>query len=439
MTPGSGPQMPSASSQGVWSAVSRRAAIPDRSALHWGWLIRLRWAQLAGQAATIAGSAWIGVTVPWVPLLALVGVGVSANVVLLTLRAPSDGHLAAVMALDVALLTAMLYLTGGPLNPFGSLYLVQIALATVILPPAWAWALGLLSFGGFGALLIKHRDLVVPDTTRMIGGWVGLGVAAAFIVYFLWRITAALSQRDRELAESRHLTARQERLASLATMAAGAAHELSTPLSTVALVAKELERNLTMKQPELAEDARLIRAEVGRCRVILDQMAIGTSTVGESVQELTVAKVLQEAVDGTRAKPAVVQHIAAEVAAVKVRVPPRAIGQALRSIVTNAQDASAETPVELAATVSGSSLRLEVRDRGVGIAAEVLARLGEPFFTTKPPGQGMGLGLFLARAVIEGVGGNLEIRSRLGQGTTVAVTLPLDVAQGGAKTAEAVL
>jgi two-component system sensor histidine kinase RegB len=243
----------SARMSGSWLVPTRRPAIPARAAVNLDWLIRLRWAQIVGQAVTIVATHVVAVPVPLAPLAALVAVGLLANVVLGLVVAPRaasgallvrDVHLAGVMALDIGLLTGMLYLTGGPLNPFGSLYLVQIALATVVLPAAWAWALVALSFAGFGALLVEHRPLLMPDATRMIGMWVALGVAAAFIVYFLWRITTALAEREAELTLARNLTARQEKLASLATMAAGAAHELSTPLSTVALVAKELERHL---------------------------------------------------------------------------------------------------------------------------------------------------------------------------------------------------
>src|ERR1043165_5800085 len=106
-----------------------------------------------------------------------------------------------------------------------------------------------LSFVGFGILLDAHRPLEIPDDRRMIGAWLALGVASAFVVHFLRRILGALAERDAELTEARGLAARQERLASLATMAAGAAHELSTPLGTVALAAKELERALTTKHP----------------------------------------------------------------------------------------------------------------------------------------------------------------------------------------------
>ncbi len=223
--------------------------------------------------------------------------------------------------LDVAILTGLLYLTGGPHNPFGLLYVVQIALATAPLRAGWAWLLSALSVVGFGLLLITHEPLAIPEDNRAIGVWVALGVASAFVAHFLLRITGALAERDSELARGRSLAARQERLASLATMAAGAAHELSTPLGTVALVAKELERALlgpaagpspgggacrsagrgALRWPTGA--VRLIREQVGRCRVILEQMAQGAGTVGESVAACTVGELLEEAMVGVRPAP----------------------------------------------------------------------------------------------------------------------------------------
>lgn len=414
------------------------SAIPDRNAVNVQWLVRVRWAQIVGQAATIlAVNLVFGVELVLPPLAGVVGVGLLSNLALegFVRRARPVGErvLAAVMALDVALLTVLLYLTGGPLNPFGFLYLVQIALATVLLRAAWTWTLVALSFTCFGLLLLDHRPLALPDSTRMYGMWVALGVASAFIVHFLFRITNALAERDAELAEARNLAARQERLASLATMAAGAAHELSTPLSTVALVAKELERALDKAggDPQLVDDAKLIRGEVGRCRVILDQMAGGAGTVGESIEPRRIDELLGEALTGVRAHPAIQRDLDAAVAATHVRLPPRAVCQALRSLVTNAQDASgADSPVIVRVQLAPGpdpELRIAIVDRGPGMAPEVLARLGEPFFTTKQPGRGMGLGLFLARAVIEGVGGTLGILSQPGKGTTVTVSLPTDI------------
>ena len=418
-----------------------RPPVPERNWVNIQWLARLRWAEIAGQAATVlAGQFLLDGALPIAQLFAVIGIGLVTNLAIEMYffgdrrrgsAEPLPVHewqLALVMAIDIAILTGLLYLTGGPLNPFGFLYLVQIALATVVVRARWTWGLVALSFAGFGILVVAHHPLKIPEDSRAIGMWVAIGVASAFIVHFLMRITTALAQREVELADTRHLAARQERLASLATMAAGAAHELSTPLGTVALTAKELERALK-DHPELAADARLIREQVGRCRAILEQMAQGAGTVGESVSACTVAQLIDEALLGIRTTTTVHRELSDDVAGTALKLPPRAVSQALRSLVTNAQDASPPTAsVIVAVRRAAPHLEISIRDRGPGIAADVMARIGEPFFTTKAPGRGMGLGLFLARAVIEGVGGNLRIEAGEGGGTEVSVTLPLDVA-----------
>lgn len=422
----------------------RAAPIPERNWVNVQWLARLRWAEIAGQAATVvAGQFLLGGSLPMLPLLVVIGIGLVSNLVIelyffgdrrregVPPRPVYERQLALVMMLDIALLTGLLYFTGGPHNPFCFLYLVQIALAAVLVRARWTWMLVGLSFVGFGVLIVAHDRLAIPEDTRVIGAWVALGVASAFVVHFLLRITGALAEREGELEQARHLAARQERLAALATMAAGAAHELSTPLGTVALAAKELERALAKDAAELAADARLIREQVGRCRAILEQMAQGAGTVGESVALGTVRQLVDDALIGVRAAPNVLVEISEDVAASPVRLPPRAVSQALRSLITNAQDASpANTAIVISvrsAGAAGDELAIAIRDRGAGIPHELMARIGEPFFTTKAPGRGMGLGLFLARAVIEGVGGTLHIGPATGGGTEVRVVLPSDV------------
>ncbi|CAN5702856.1 ATP-binding protein [soil metagenome] len=415
--------------------------IPEANWVNIQWLARLRWAQIAGQGATVlVGQFLLDGALQIAALLGVLSAGLVSNLIIelycfgdrrrdTPKRAVHEWQIAFVMMLDIAILTGLLYLTGGPHNPFGFLDLVQIARATVLLRALWTWMLVALSFLAFGVLLAAQRAITIPEDSRAIGMWVALGVASAFVVYFLRRITGALAERERELTEARGLAARQERLASLATMAAGAAHELSTPLGTVALAAKELERALTKAaDPELAADARLIREQVGRCRSILEQMAQGAGTVGETVAPVTVGELLDESIVGIRATTTVHLDIPSELIRAPLRIPPRAVSQALRSLITNAQDASPpNTTVVVMVRRDGSSLAISIRDRGGGIPAELQERIGEPFFTTKAPGRGMGLGLFLARAVIEGVGGTLQIDSIPGDGTEVRARFPTDV------------
>jgi len=415
------------------------SVIPDPNRLNFSWLMTLRYNSVAGQLATILAVHWLfSIDLPLHALFAIIAVefgsNVAANVWLRRTTRVAEWHLAAVMALDVLLLTGLLYLTGGPFNPFCFLYIVNIALAAVVLHAQWTWMLVALSLASFGLLFVDFRELPIKhlepgDQAGLLqqGTWVAFGVAAAFIVHFLWRVTRALAAREHELGEAQRIAARQERLASLATMAAGAAHELATPLSTIAVVAKELERSLAKADvsAEAVDDLRLIREQVARCRLILDQMGAGTGKSAElSVERIRVCDLIDESMAAVRATPAVEVDLG-DAGGAELEVPARALAQALRSLITNAQDASrGKVPVQLAAQVEGDRVTFEIVDSGIGMAPKLLERVGEPFFTTKAPGSGMGLGIFLGRAVIEKLGGTLAIDSKQGVGTTVRVALP---------------
>ena len=170
------------------------------------------------------------------------------------------------------------------------------------------------------------------------------------------------------------------------------------------------------------EDVHLIRAQVDRCRAILDGMAADAGeSAGEQAQEIAIAELLRGAVDGLRAEPPIDVDLAS-VDGQRVRVPPRAVAQALKSLLKNAQEASGtERAVLLRAAVGNGRVAIEVVDRGGGMPEAVLARAGEPFFTTKEPGRGMGLGLFLTRTLVERLGGELTLSSEAGAGTRALV------------------
>jgi two-component system sensor histidine kinase RegB len=271
------------------------------------------------------------------------------------------------------------------------------------------------------------------------GMWVAFGVAASFIVYFLLRVRRALERHERELDAARAAAQRQERLASLATLAAGAAHELLTPLSTIAVIAGDLQRDLA--QPgapaRAVEDARLVRAEVERCRAIIERMrADAGDTAGEGFAAVPVAALVEDVVGAVAdSRVAVRPEIAAALADRTLTVPPRAVGQALSALIENAQQASPQGgDVVLRVAPAGRHIRFEIKDHGAGMPAEVLARVGEPFFTTKPAGRGMGLGVFLARAVADRLGGEVTITSAPGTGTSVVFALPLEAPAAAAET-----
>ena len=405
----------------------------DTHAINFAWLLRLRWGAVAGQVITILGvERLMQVELPLVPLGAILLIEVISNVAALALargRTVAPWWAGALMALDTVLLTALLYFTGGPFNPFSFLYLVQIALATAMLSARWTWALVALALGGSGFLFLDSRPLRIEGAGHMDvhlrGMWVAFGVAAVFIVYFLLRVRRALAEREVELESARHAAARQEKLASLATLAAGAAHELATPLSTIALAAKELDRALAHGPAGAREDLLLIREQVERCRTILERMAADAGeTAGEGLVPTSAAELVAQSVAGLPPEPRVRVELD-EGGARTLTVPRRAVAQAISSVVRNAQDASeGGAEVVVRAGWQGDVLRVEVRDRGAGMPADVLARAGEPFFSTKAPGRGMGLGLFLTRAVLERLGGRVELDSQPGRGTTCVLAVP---------------
>ncbi|HVU51122.1 MAG TPA: ATP-binding protein [Polyangia bacterium] len=403
------------------------------------WLLRLRWGAVFGQLVTILAVRYaMDVALPLGPLLALVAAEALSNAVWYLRPAGwpvPPFALGALMALDVVLLSGLLYFTGGPHNPFSFLFLVPISLATLILTAAWTWALVLLSLACSAVLFAWNVPLELGPThaehmaMHLRGMWVAFGVSSAFIVYFLRRIRRALARREAELTASRSLAARRERLASLATLAAGAAHELSTPLSTIAVVAKELERAASAATipPAIADDVRLVRAEVERCRAILARLSTDAGEVmGEAFVSVPVDDLVRRALAGLEPRPEVRADVDPAARGLALRIPPRAVQQALHGVLKNAQDASpADAPVTFGVARVGDLIEFTVRDRGAGMPPDVLARVGEPFFTTKPAGRGMGLGVFLARAVVERLGGAVTLDSVPREGTTARIAVPL--------------
>ena len=188
----------------------------------------------------------------------------------------------AALTLDTLLLTGLLHATGGASNPFSVLYLVYITLAAVVLGARWTWFLAALSVGCYGLLFATHLPLehachLAPEMQLHLQGmWVAFCVAAVLTAYFVVQMSTAIERRDAEMSAMRDRAARSERLASLTTLAAGAAHELGTPLATIAVAARELERSIRAlpgaQAAALVEDATLIRSEVDRCRAILNRL-----------------------------------------------------------------------------------------------------------------------------------------------------------------------
>ncbi len=397
------------------------------------WLIRLRWGAVLGQALTLAVAVSLfRLRLPLAALYGLLALEVAVNVglrrFLLRIPSASQATVAGAMLFDVAVITGLLVLSGGPRNPFTTMYLVDVALAAVLLSSGWAWSMLGATAALYGSLFLfddlpalqplSASDLRQLDRVHFQGTAVAVALAGGFIVYIVQRVRQALAKAEWALAAERSLSLRRDKVSSLATLAAGAAHELSTPLSTIAVVANELERTARREGASegALQDLALVRAQVTRCRDILHQMsARAGENAGEPIVRLPMSEWVGEALRFLPGSERVAVASSADLQAVAVEGPEKGLARVLRGLLKNALQASGPgDAVRLRLSVSAGYARAEVEDQGCGMPAEVLARAGEPFFTTKVPGEGTGLGLFLARALAEQLGGKLELRSSAG-------------------------
>jgi two-component system sensor histidine kinase RegB len=404
------------------------------------WLVRLRW----GSVIALAAAAWAAhtywrVDLPLASLTTLLVALAATNAALafqLRLPHPRRMVVGGVLLIDVGLLTGILYLVGGPLNPFGIVYLVGVTVAAVALGYRWAIALGVISNLAYGFTFFYHRPLEFIDPSgssavlalHLSGMWVAFAAATGLIAYFVGRVSEALAERERQLTEVRAAAAKSERLAALFALGAGAAHELATPLSTIRTAAGELERNINKpngaSSETNAEYITIIREEVDRCTRVLDQLSGRAAATSASESKVMLANLIEDLRYrlgeslADRLDVSIAPHVEA------IDLPGEPLRQALIALLRNAFDASTADQRVTMRIENANGLRLEVIDRGRGMDETEQARAGEPFFSTKPAGAGLGLGLFLVRAFADQMGGTLSVRSTPGAGTSAILELP---------------
>jgi two-component system sensor histidine kinase RegB len=339
------------------------------------------------------------------------------------------------LIVDTLTLTAVLALSGGPANPFSLLYLVQITLSAVVLSKRWTWSLGALSVAGFGFLFFAHVPILALEghhpasgfSVHLYGMWIAFVAAALLITIFIGKVSEVLRSHELEVLRLQSQLSRHEKVASIATLAAGAAHELGTPLATIAIVAHELDVYAESRAHDehLASEAKLIRSEVERCRKILNAMSTqGAEMIGEAPTSISIGELLESLRKSfpKETREMLLAKVAPELTAI---LPVDSTRKVLAALVQNSYDASSGSDVELLCERVDGNLRFTLTDSGTGMSAETLRHIAEPFFTTKSPGKGMGLGTFLARVFAENMGGTLIFDSTPGEGTTAILELPL--------------
>jgi len=404
------------------------------------WLIKLRYGVLVGQTVLILAARFVfGMDLPIAWLGLPLAMTAFSNLAFhrATEALGVRRALGCILVADTLCLTSLLALSGGPANPFSLLYLVQITMSSVVLSRQWTWGLGIFSMACFGSLFPLHVPLAIFEghhgnhgfSIHLVGMWIAFAAGTLLITIFIGKISEALRKREHEVLSLQSQLARHERLASIVTLAAGAAHELGSPLATIAIAAKDLEIAASegIDGAEISMDARLIRSEVERCRRILSQM----SARGADPNGLAPPVDLHSFLAKLRADFPPTAHrliqIENDCAGLQAVLPDEATRQALSALIKNALDSDANgNAIRISAEVLGGMVRFVVADQGCGMSSEILNRIGEPFFTTKTPGQGIGLGTFLARVFTERMGGNLIFESEQGKGTTATLEIPQD-------------
>jgi two-component system sensor histidine kinase RegB len=417
-----------------------------------GTLNNLRWMAIAGQsAALIVASNFLGLELPLLLCVAPIIASAVLNLVLAasfpaTRRLTSRGA-AGFLAYDIVQLTALLYLTGGIQNPFALLYIAPVVVAAATLDVTSTVLLGALSFIAVSLLANFHFPLpwADPDSFRIpvlynTGIWVSLLLGIGFTSIYAWRTATESARMLAALAATQLALSREHRLAALGSLAAAAAHELGTPLSTIALVSRELERDAE-NNPKQADDFRLLRDEAERCRAILTRLAHPEEAVLGNVEQLQLGALLDDL-----AAPHRGVDIAISVDVQKDSPVPRVwrvpeILHALQNLIENAAD-FATREVVLRARWTDSRLIVEVADDGPGFSPQILAQIGEPYITSRPRKrgspdsgddnrqEGMGLGFFIAKTLIERTGGRTAVKNRPGGGAMVTLSWPRGAIDG---------
>lgn len=389
-------------------------------------IVRLRWLAVAGQSAAVL-TTFFGLGFPLPLFLCFVVISASAwlNIGLRVRFAAShrlEDHAALLLlSYDILQLSGLLYLTGGLQNPFAMLFLAPVMIAAVSLTGRGTLLLGALVVAMASLLVFFHYPLpwlagqqIILPMLYVSGIWLAIVLGAAFIGIYAARVADEARRLSEALAATELVLAREQHLTQLDGLAAAAAHELGTPLATITLVVKDLAKHLP---PEgmVREDVDLLAQEVQRCRMILAKLASLGNESADMLDRMTISHLVEEVVQPQRdfGVAVVIDKTGLGDEPVCRRNPGILYG--LGNLVENAID-FARTRIRIEMQWDGAQVRITIEDDGPGFRPEVLARLGDPYISTKGPDRraksdegGLGLGLFIAKTLLERSGATVAV------------------------------
>ena len=392
---------------------------------------------IAAQCMTFALAHWVlNMQLPWAEMVAVTVMLAVLNLatwIRLRRKWPvSSIEFFAQLLVDVFALSALLYFSGGSTNPFISLYLLPLTIAAAALPWAYTWVMAAVTISCYTLMLFyylplphDHEEHNSEFNLHVSGMWLAFVLSTMLIAWFVVKMGISIRERDKDLALAREQALRNEQIIALGTLAAGAAHELGTPLATMAVVTGELQDEYKENR-EFQDNIRILRDQITQCKHTLTQLLADAGQArAEEGSGQAVDSFLRQVLDKWQLMRPSVQFTYRDsgVQPAPQILNTQLLSQSILNLLNNAADASLKH-IEIEVSWNYQELHLEILDYGDGLTGEAIQRAGQPFFTSKASGQGFGIGLFLANANIERFGGRVRLTNRVG-GACTQVTLPL--------------
>ncbi|MEQ8282767.1 MAG: ActS/PrrB/RegB family redox-sensitive histidine kinase [Roseitalea porphyridii] len=415
-----------------------------RRRLRMSTLTNTRWIAVFGQSVAVAVVAgWLGFAFPIVACFVLIAASALLNLIL-TWIFPANRRLDplavfAVLAFDIAQLAALLFLTGGLENPFSVLLIVPVIISAATLPALYTAALGVVVVVAATVLVFTHLPLPwhpdIPFDIPFVfvaGMWAAVLSSVAFTAFYVHRVADEARSLADALAATELVLQREQHLSALDGLAAAAAHELGTPLATISLVSKEMDRATTEADP-LKEDVRLLRAQADRCREILSRLSTLNTSSEEMISRMSLREMVEEVADPHRAFGVeITTRHSDDGSPEPVLRRNDGIMHGLGNLVENAVDFAREQ-VMIDLDWSSEHVRIAIVDDGPGFPTDQLEKLGEPdlgasrsIIRSRKGGPGLGLGIFIAKTLLERSGATLHFRNagRPDAGAAITVRWP---------------